>query len=95
MLKVFSWPEQEACHRAGLTCLKAYSGHDHDGDAGTSLSVRQLGLKGTVQTGNCSHPAPATAAGQECEPSGGRPLTFFLDDYVKFHGFKTSIIHST
>lgn len=90
MLKVFSWPEQEACRRAELTSLKAYSGHDHGGDAGTLLSV-----KGTVQTGNRSHPAPATAAGQECEPSVGRPLTFFLDDYVKFHGFKTTIIHST
>ena len=46
MLKVFSWPEQEACHRTGLTSLKAYSGHDHDGDAGDLAECETTGIEG-------------------------------------------------
>lgn len=34
-------------------------------------------MKGTVLTGDRSHPTPAIAAGQECEPSVGRLLIFF------------------
>lgn len=76
MLNGFSWPGQEACWGARLVSFEAYGGHGCDGDDGTPLDVRQLGVRGLCRW-DCSNPAPAIAAGQEREFSVERPLLFF------------------
>lgn len=92
MLNGFSWPGQEACWGARLVSFEAYEGCDCDGDDGTPLEVRQLGVRGLCRWNFNDQLQPVLLVRKVSSVLTDH--CFLLNYHVKFPDFKMLIADS-